>query len=370
MDRTSTFIKALISTFTLLGSVHANATSSVITIRAVGDTMLGNIANNQVPEFNYLGAVMHETRRADIQFGNYEGTLCDQEDAQSRCAANKPFCFNFRGPTRLARDLREAGFNVLSIANNHIFDFGQKCATETKNAIEAEGMAAIGLKSTSQSADLEAMRTIIAKGKRVAFIAFNYKSEGGRIISILDIRRATNIVAEAKKTHDFVVISAHAGAEGPGSNRVPYEMEKFMGQPRGDMRVFSKAVIDAGADLILAHGPHVLRGLEIYKNKLIVHSLGNFANYTMFSLKHPANLGAIIEVGLDERGDFAEGLIVPTHQYYQRNASGRRIQIKLEIDSTARAIDEIRRLSELDFDNRPVFDRNGRITPPRKVQAP
>jgi poly-gamma-glutamate capsule biosynthesis protein CapA/YwtB (metallophosphatase superfamily) len=332
--------------------------------------MLGNIANNQVPQFNYLGAVMHETRRADIQFGNYEGTLCDQDDAKSRCAANKPFCFNFRGPTRLARDLREAGFNVLSIANNHIFDFGQSCATETKNAIEDEGMAAIGLKSTSKSADSDAMRTIIAKGKRVAFIAFNYKSEGGRIISILDIKRVTNLVVQAKKNHDFVVVSAHAGAEGPGSNRVLYEMEKFMGQPRGDMRVFSKAVIDAGADLVIAHGPHVLRGLEIYKNKLIIHSLGNFANYTMFSLNHPANLGAIIEVGLDDKGDFAEGLIIPTHQYYQRNASGRRNQIKLEIDSSARAINEIRRLSELDFDSRPVIERDGRITPSKNVQTP
>lgn len=161
--------------------------------------MLGNIANNQVPAFNYLGAVMHETRRADIQFGNYEGTLCDQDDAQSRCAANKPFCFTFRGPTRLARDLREAGFDVLSIANNHIFDFGKSCATETKNVIENEGMAAIGLKSTSQAADSDAMRTIIAKGKRVAFIGFNFKSEGGRLTSILDLRRATNLVVHAKK---------------------------------------------------------------------------------------------------------------------------------------------------------------------------
>lgn len=340
------------------------AEQAVIRIRAVGDTMLGNSPNNQVPNFNFLQAIQHETRKADVMFGNYEGTLCDRELTSHKCKSGNGLCFAFRGPTRLARDLRQAGFHVLNIANNHIFDYGHDCATETKSAIENEGMTAVGLKSSQKASDTEVISSIEAKGKKIGFVGIHYSNAWGRVISINNTAQVRKLVEVARRSHDLVVVSVHAGAEGPQYTRVPHTHESHKGENRGNMREFSRMVIDAGADLVIGHGPHVLRGMEIYKKKLIIHSLGNFATYTLFAFDHPMQLGAIVEVGLSDKGDFVDGRIIPTYQYYEKTASGRRGQIRLEFDPKARAISEIQRLSEMDFDLYPEIAADGRMQAP------
>lgn len=361
------FTVFLATSFILVGSAQANE-QAVIRIRAVGDTMLGNAPNNQVPSFNFLQAIQHETRKADVMFGNYEGTLCDRELTSHKCKSGTGLCFAFRGPTRLARDLRQAGFHILNLANNHIFDYGHDCATETKAAIENEGMTAVGLKSSPRSSDTDVISTVEAKGKKIGFVGIHYSNAWGRVISINNTATVRKLVETARRSHDLVVVSVHAGAEGPQYTRVPYTHETHKGENRGNMREFSRMVIDAGADLVIGHGPHVLRGMEVYKKKLIIHSLGNFATYTLFAFDHPMQLGAIVEVGLSDKGNFVDGRIIPTYQYYEKTASGRRGQIRLEFDPKARAISEIQRLSAMDFETYPAIEADGSMTAPRGQQ--
>lgn len=362
---TATTFFLAIASGVLFATTAIASEQAVIRIRAVGDTMLGNAPNNQVPNFNYLQAIQHETRKADVMFGNYEGTLCDRELTSHKCKSGNGLCFAFRGPTRLARDLRQAGFHVLNIANNHIFDYGHDCATDTKTAIENEGMTAVGLKSSQKANDLEVISTVEAKGKKIGFVGIHYSNAWGRVISLNNSATVRKLVASARHTHDLVVVSVHAGAEGPQYTRVPHTHESHKGENRGNMREFSRMVVDAGADLVIGHGPHVLRGMEVYKKKLIIHSLGNFATYTLFAFDHPMQLGAIVDVGLSENGNFVDGRIIPTYQFYEKTPSGRRGQIRLELDPKARAISEIQRLSEMDFDQFPDIAADGSMTAPQ-----
>ena len=117
-----------------------------------------------------------------------------------------------------------------------------------------------------------------------------------------------------KRDHDLVVVSFHGGAEGAKAQHVPRGTEMFFGENRGDLRAFTHAVIDGGADLVLGHGPHVVRALEFYKDKLVVYSMGNFATYGSFNLKGPQALGMVVEVELDGRGRFLSGRLFPTRQ--------------------------------------------------------
>ena len=92
-------------------------------------------------------------------------------------------------------------------------------------------------------------------------------------------------------THDIVIVSFHGGAEGSKALHVPYGQETFYGENRGHLREFTHTVIDAGADLVWGHGPHVLRGMEVYKDRLIAYSLGNFATYGRFNTRGQQGLG-------------------------------------------------------------------------------
>lgn len=350
--------------FSLFVSLPVFAGQEVfLRIRAVGDTMLGNAPTKQVPSFNYLNSILSETRNADVMFGNYEGTLCDRELTSWKCKPGQAMCFGFRGPTRLAKDLREAGFHVLNIANNHIYDYGNECAADTARALREEGMTVVGLKSSLGAPTSEIMSTYEFRGKKIAFIGIHYSRGWGGLISINDESVIRELVTTARKSHDLVVVSVHAGAEGVHTTRTPLGVEMHKGENRGDVRKFSRLVIDSGADLVIGHGPHVLRGLEIYKNKLIIHSLGNFATYTLFSFETPMQLGAIVEAGLSENGDFVAGKIIPTHQYYEPRPGGGRGQIRLEFDPQKRAISEMKRLSVLDFPSHPLISDDGFFTP-------
>jgi hypothetical protein len=162
------------------------------------------------------------------------------------------------------------------------------------------------------------------------------------------------VQAQTKKA-DIIIVSFHGGAEGNAAQHVPRETEIFYGEKRGNLRVFARTVIDAGADLVLGHGPHVLRGMEIYKNRLIAYSLGNFATYGWFSLKDAAALTMILETELASDGRFLGGKI---HAGKQEGWGGP------ILDETKRtAVTKVRQLSQGDFGtNAPVIKDDGTIT--------
>lgn len=345
----------------------------VLRIRAVGDMMIGNAPTNELPKSFFFANVIKELRDADITVGNSEGTLCDQKVRGRKCPENMALgqlCYAFRTPTSFISQFIDAGFDVLSLANNHIFDYYPPCADETKRTIESAGIAAIGLIDKSRKSDggnkidrlLEAAKVVHFQGKKIAFVGFHYSQVYDRVVSINELPLVTQMIRELKKTNDMVVAFHHGGAEGPEKFRTPMGPESHKGENRGDVRRFSYTAIDAGADLVIGSGPHVLRGLEVYKNHLIIHSLGNFATYTHFALDAPMNLGAIVEAGLNDEGEFIEGKVISTHQFWKTKPTGGRDHVVLDIDQKQRALSEIKRLSDLDFPgSQPVFEQDGRF---------
>jgi poly-gamma-glutamate capsule biosynthesis protein CapA/YwtB (metallophosphatase superfamily) len=190
------------------------------------------------------------------------------------------------------------------------------------------------------------------KDSRVALVAFA-PNPGSH--SLLDVPAAAALVATLAADHDVVIVSFHGGAEGPDSLHVFEGMELFHGEERGDLIGFSHAVIDAGADLVIGHGPHVPRALEVYRDRLIAYSLGNFATALGISIEGDKGLAPILLATLTGDGRFVEGRIVSTRQ---RRPDGPRL------DATNEAFELMRRLSGQDRgDAAPAFGDDGTIRP-------
>ena len=140
-----------------------------------------------------------------------------------------------------------------------------------------------------------------------------------------------------------------------GAQHVKDETEEYFGENRGNLVQFSKTVIDAGADLVIGHGPHVLRGIDTYKNKLIIYSLGNFLTHGNVNIRDVRGNSAIMDIELDlETGDLVSGQIIPTKQI------GKGIPV---YDESNKAIELIKNLSKSDFPNSKLsISSDGRIS--------
>src|SRR6185436_16439985 len=125
---------------------------------------------------------------------------------------------------------------------------------------------------------------------------------------------ATALIAKSAKTADMVIVSFHGGAEGASARRVPDAAETFYGDRRGAVKSFARAAVDAGADLVIGHGPHVARGMEIYRGRLIAYSLGTFASYRGIGVSGVLGLTCVLEVRLADDGRFVTGRIRAARQ--------------------------------------------------------
>ena len=125
--------------------------------------------------------------------------------------------------------------------------------------------------------------------------------------SLNDPQIGLPLVTELAAKHDIVIVSFHGGAEGNGAEVLPFAREIFAGEDRGNVVEFAHAMIDAGADLVLGHGPHVVRPLELYHDRLIAYSLGNFATYYGISVEGIRGIAPILLVTLDDEGKFVTG---------------------------------------------------------------
>ena len=197
----------------------------------------------------------------------------------------------------------------------------------------ARTLDALGIKHAGSDNEQFTTTYIESKGKIVAFIGFAHNSITP---NVNDLENARQLVTEADKKADIVVVSFHGGAEGTGAQNVPQRTERFGSELRGNLPLFSRTVIDAGADLVLGHGPHVLRGMEIYKDRLIAYSMGNFATYGMFSLKFETALTAIFEINIAPDGKFISGKLYAGKQEGKGGPT---------FDKTNAAISKIRSLS-------------------------
>jgi hypothetical protein len=144
------------------------------------------------------------------------------------------------------------------------------------------------------------------KGLRVALIAFA-PNVGAHALN--DYARAAELVAALSRDHDIVLVSFHGGAEGVDVAALPFAEEFYHGEPRGNVVAFAHSVVDAGADLVIGHGPHVPRALELYRERLIAYSLGNFATYYGISVEGGKGLAPILLAELDATGRLIRGRI-------------------------------------------------------------
>jgi poly-gamma-glutamate capsule biosynthesis protein CapA/YwtB (metallophosphatase superfamily) len=281
--------------------IWAQTNASNITIKAVGDTILGsNFPKNELPSdpATLFAKIQPYLQGSDLLFGNFESTLTNFPRSAKR--PNGKSVFAFRSPPEYAATLKDAGFDVLSVANNHAFDF-----TEVGFADTFENIAKSGIKPVGKKGQILYLNI---KGTSVAFIGFSH-TRGHN--SVNDLTAGKALVREANEKAQVVVISVHMGAEGSKALRVRNKAEIFYRENRGNPVLFSRTMIDSGADLILGHGPHVPRAMELYKGKLIAYSLGNFLGYKTLSTKGEKGLSLVLETELDSQGNFVRGKILP-----------------------------------------------------------
>ncbi len=316
-----------------------------IKIVAVGDMMLGtDYPENHLPDddgVSFLAEVTPLLSSADITFGNLEGVLVDGGSPGKTCS-NPSACYLFRSPTRYVQHYRAAGFDVLSLANNHALDFDEEGRTSSMDAIASASM--------HHSGRVDDFASIASNDLRVAFLAYAVTRNSNLM---LDYELAFETVARFAHSHDIVVVSFHGGSEGIDATSIPFAEEEYYGEPRGDVVWFARGVVDAGADLVIGHGPHVVRGIERYNNRLIAYSLGNFATYYGISVAGIKGIGPILSVTLAGDGAFVSGEIVSTVQIRPAGPS---------FDKEQRALNLIRSLSIKDFGEPGVrFLPDGRI---------
>ncbi|MBC7370228.1 MAG: CapA family protein [Bdellovibrionaceae bacterium] len=321
---------------------------SGISITAVGDIMMGtDFPTDRLPSDKGGSLFKYSAERisaGDIRFGNFEGTFFDG----NRGAGSKspgPNRYIFRTPTDFGPALAAAGFNVVSLANNHAMDFGSQGlgatkATLTKNQIQFSS------KNGGEVAQFN------VRGIRVALIATDFYN-GAR--SITTPQTTYLEIAELKKTYDIVIVSCHAGREGAGAERTRDVAEIFSGENRGNSVEFSRKAIDAGASLIIMHGPHVPRGYEVYKGHLIAYSLGNFLTEAGISVTGISGLAPLLQVNLDAQGKFVRGYVTSFRQVRDKGTV---------YDSSQAAYTFMKDLSLRDFPgSAPRFEKDGLFYP-------
>ena len=267
---------------------------------------------------------------ADVTIGNLEGTLLNKGGTPKKCRDSSAHCVSFRMPEHYASYLSNAGFDIMSLANNHSGDMGDIGRKSTVKTLEKFNINYAGYITCPTT-------VYIKDGIKFGFTAFapNIGTQ-----DLLDIKSAVKTVSGLKKKCHIVIVSFHGGAEGSGAGRVPRRTEYYLGEERGDVYEFAHSIIDAGADIVFGHGPHVARGMELYKNRIIAYSLGNFCTYGKFGLSGALGIAPILKVYIDKSGEFLQGRIFPVKQIKK----GMPV-----IDEDYKIVEFIRNLSEKDF---------------------
>ncbi|MFV0607105.1 MAG: CapA family protein [Niabella sp.] len=321
---------------------------STCTIIAVGDMMLGTNYpdKNRFTHNNILATLADTLKNADFTIGNLEGVLANNTLSSQKCK-DKTYCYAFRSPPAFAHYFKEAGFDYLSIANNHSADFGNEGLKQTMQALQNAGIQYSGIKNTKEYAILENNQI------KIGIIGVGH---GARHIHINNYEQIVSRIKEVKEKVNLVVIFFHGGAEGDLEENVPKKQEIYLGEKRGNVHEMAHECVNAGADLVIGSGPHVTRALELYKNKLIAYSLGNFATYGKISVQGAKGLAPILKLVLSKNGNFVSGKIIPTMQKPMNHATP-------AYDSTGAVIKKLIRLSQQDFPNNNLqISPNGTLT--------
>ncbi len=325
----------ILASLCLTGRTQANG--DTLTIAMTGDIMMGTTfptvslpANDGRDLFQDTKAI---TRRADLAVGNLEGTLCDAGKSTKSPGKNS---YAFRTPTKYAPLLKDAGYDFLSMANNHSNDFGEEGMNSTEKCLDEQGIKYAGVEGRARMAVVE------RKGVKYGICAFGHNSY---TMNHNNLELVKSVLDELRPQCDILVVSFHGGAEGKTKNHLPYGHEIFLGEDRGDLRTFAHFCIDNGADVIYGHGPHVVRCMEVYKNRFIVYSLGNFCTPYGMNLTGTSGYAPVVEIKIKKDGQFISGRV---HSFIQQKGVGPR---RDDTDAVAR---EMGRLSREDIQHNPI----------------
>ncbi len=267
----------------------------VITLVAVGDIQLGRgvgkIIKREGPDYPFR-QVAPMLRGADITFGNLECAL-------SGSGQPLPKRFSFKADLAAASGLAAAGFDVLSLANNHSLDCGRAALAETVAVLSKHVVKAVGVGRSAK----EAAASVIVerKGLHIAFLARTAVAPEGIIYredspgpAPLEIEKIEQEVRTARGQADFVVVSLHWGVE-------------YARQPQEAQRRLARRLIDAGACLVVGHHPHTRQPMERYRGGLIAYSLGNF----VFDSPHPRGREGVMLRCLLTAGGVKSAEVIP-----------------------------------------------------------
>ncbi len=307
--------------------------SQKILVMGVGDIMLGSNypSVHLLPPKDGVELLKEATpllQSADLAFGNLEGVLMTGKGVPKHCQDEK-HCYVFKSPDHYVHHLSAAGIDVVSIANNHTGDFGQKGREHTVEVLKKEGLIFAG--------HIEYPYSLFErKGVRYGFCAF---APNQGTMSVNDPEGAVELISRLKDSCDILIVSMHIGAEGTKYNHVTRKQEIFLGENRGDPYHFARLVIDAGADIVFGHGPHVVRAVDLYKGRFIAYSLGNFATYGTINVSGINGYAPLVAVETDREGRFLGGRI---YSFLQEKGMGPKL------DESHRAAKEIKRLTVSD----------------------
>jgi poly-gamma-glutamate synthesis protein (capsule biosynthesis protein) len=331
----------IVASVLLTRPLHLSAEEIVIT--AVGDIMLAGRWTPALRQKGYdypFDGVRKELTSSDINFANLESPIAEGGEEYT---GKK---FRFRAEPQVANALRNAGFNLVSLANNHSMDFGGEALLETLHHLSDNGIAWIGAGKNLYESHKMAIYTI--KGKKIAFLAYSLtqpveffagKNRPGTAPGYEKL--VTADITNARNQADYVIVSFHWGKE---ANSTVQEYQ----------RTAAHKAVDAGADIIIGHHPHILQGVERYKKGIIFFSLGNF---TFASKSKTADVSAMIRLKLND--DRREAEILPLDVMHRR--VGFQPQL-LTGERGNTVIDKLNNLSK-PFKTE-IFSREGRYTIP------
>ncbi len=330
-------------------SITLKATpGDTLRIIGVGDIMMGTLYPEAELPPDSGAHLMEEVdsvlQDADITMGNLEGVLLNKGGTAKTCK-DSTVCYVFRSPEGYVKNLVKAGFDVMSIANNHAGDFGDLGRQSTMRTLEAAGLLYAG--------QLPNPGIVFTKDSvTYGFAAF---SPNSNCVSINDSAAAVAVIRSLDSVADVVIVSFHGGAEGNTFQHVPKKHEMFHGEDRGNVYGFAHMLVDAGADVIFGQGPHVSRAVELYNNRFISYSAGNFCTYGGINVRGVNGLAPIFKVYTTRKGEFIKAHITPTYQLSHTY---------VHLDKAGQVTKVIRDLTKQDFpDTKLSIDLNGDILP-------
>ncbi len=351
MRRTLTTLLLALASLTALAQnpaqVPEQEPDSLLTVAMCGDIMMGTtyptVRLPQNDGADIFADVADLFRQADLAAGNLEGVICEG----GTCTKNtgKANNYAFRMPESYAHLLTDAGFDYLNLANNHTNDFGAFGLQRTRQILEEQGIAYTGLPDCETA-------VVERGGVRYGICSFGHNSY---TLKHTDTASVTRIVTALRPQCDILVVSFHGGAEGSKQSHLPDGTETYLGENRGNLRAFAHRCVDLGADIVFGHGPHVTRAVELYKDRIIAYSLGNFCTTFGVNLAGVNGYAPVLVVRIDRQGRFVDGRI---HSFIQTQGTGPKL------DASDKVAQHMRSLSLTDFRGHCglVISDNGTLT--------